>query len=407
MSSNTAPTENTARIASLDVLRGVALLGILTMNIGSFSMPGAAYFDPTAYGDLSSINGWIWKAIHLLADQKFMAIFSMLFGAGIVLICERCDSKGQSPIGIHYRRMGWLIIFGMLHAHLLWYGDVLYWYGVCGLVLFLFRRLSPNWLILWGILLLAVTSILMLVAGSSLDHWPTIELIRLIDTLKPSATLINAEIAAYQGDWFTQLNQRTPNALEMQTTTFLSWAVWRVSGLMLIGMALFKLNVFSAQRSQTFYVRLVAISFTIGIPLTLAGIHYNETNNWQAPGFFFFGTQFNYWGSIPLGLGWVGIIMLLCKSNRFSSLKKRFAAIGQTAFSNYILQTVICTTIFYGHGLGLFGQLERLEQMGIVVLVWIIQLILSPLWLQSFRFGPLEWLWRSLVYRSAQPFRRR
>lgn len=142
----TGPVSESQRISSLDVLRGFALLGILTVNIGAFSMPAAAYFDPTAYGDLTGLNAWVWRLTHVLADLKFMAIFSMLFGAGIVLMTSRCESRGQSPAGLHYRRMGLLAVFGLLHAHLLWYGDVLYWYGMCGLVVYLLRDLSPKWL---------------------------------------------------------------------------------------------------------------------------------------------------------------------------------------------------------------------------------------------------------------------
>ena len=134
MESKLAPVSETQRILSLDVLRGFALLGILTMNIGAFSMPSAAYFDPTVYGELAGWNGVVWRLAHLLADSKFMAIFSMLFGAGIVLISQRSEARGGSPTSLHYRRMGWLIVFGLLHAHLLWYGAILYWYGMCGLL---------------------------------------------------------------------------------------------------------------------------------------------------------------------------------------------------------------------------------------------------------------------------------
>ena len=128
------PIANAQRLVSLDVLRGFALLGILTMNIGLFSMPAATYFAPTVYGSLTGSDGWVWRLTHVLADMKFMAIFSMLFGAGIVLMSERIESRGQPAKGLHYRRMAWLALFGILHAHLLWYGDILYWYGICGMV---------------------------------------------------------------------------------------------------------------------------------------------------------------------------------------------------------------------------------------------------------------------------------
>ena len=405
METNQAPVSETQRILSLDVLRGFALLGILTMNIGAFSMPSATYFDPTAYGELSGLNGWVWQVTHLLADLKFMAIFSMLFGAGIVLASQRAESRGHSPTGLHYRRMGWLVVFGLLHAHLLWWGDILYWYGMCGLVVFLFRKLSPKWLIVWGVLSIAVASGILLAAGATAEQWPPKALEQVTEELKPSAEAKAAEIAIYQGGWFEQMEKRTPHSFEMETNIFLFWAVWRVSGLMLLGMALFKLGVFSARRSRRFYLTLIAVAILVGIPVIGYGIRHNFANNWEAPYFFFHGLQFNYWASILVSLGWVGAVMLACQKG-LSRLTRPFAAVGRTAFSNYILQTVICTTIFYGHGFGLFGEVDRVGQAGIVLVIWAFQLAISPIWLRHFHFGPLEWLWRSLVYLRKQPFRR-
>jgi uncharacterized protein len=405
MSIEQSPVSEAQRIGSLDVLRGFALLGILTVNIGSFSMPSAAYFDPTAYGDLTGMNGWVWRMIHLLADLKFMAIFSMLFGAGIVLSSQRSESRGHSPTGLHYRRMAWLIVFGLLHAHLLWYGDILYWYGMCGLVVYLFRRLSPRWLIAWGVLSLSVASGIMLAAAATVDQWPPEVLEQVNEELKPPVEVKGAEVAIYQSAWLEQMDKRVPQALEMETNTFVYWAAWRVSGLMLLGMALFKLGVFSAERSRRFYWALIAVAVLVGAPVVGYGIAYNFAIDWEAPYFFCLGLQFNYWASILVSLGWVGAVMLLCQRG-VSRLTRRLAAVGRTAFSNYILQTVICTAIFYGHGFGLFGEVDRVTQAGIVLAIWAFQLTLSPIWLRYFHFGPLEWLWRSLTYLRRQPLRR-
>ena len=128
---DTGPVTGTARIDAIDVLRGVALLGILLMNVQSFAMPQAAYFNPTAYGDLEGANLYVWVAGRMFADQKFMAIFSMLFGAGIVLMAGRAEARGDARRA-HYRRMGWLLVIGLLHAHLLWSGDILFLYAVSG-----------------------------------------------------------------------------------------------------------------------------------------------------------------------------------------------------------------------------------------------------------------------------------
>lgn len=400
------PVPEAARIRSLDALRGFALLGILAVNIAAFSMPSAAYFNPTAWGDLTGLNRWVWQLTYLLADLKFMAIFSMLFGAGIVLMAERSEGRGASPRGVHYRRMAWLVVFGLLHGHLFWYGDILYWYGMCGLWVYLLRRVRPAWQIAWGLLLIAVASLIMLSAGLSLDRWPPEAVQEVAAQLDPPAEVKAAEVQTYRGGWLTQMDNRVPGAIEMQTTTFLAFAFWRVSGLMLLGMALFKLGVLTATRTRRFYWTLVAIAAAVGVPVIAAGIRWNFGIEWRAPEFFFLGIQFNYWASLLVSLGWVGLVMLACQAGWVPWLTVRLEAVGRTAFSNYILQTVICTTIFYGHGLGLYGQVERVGQAAIVVAIWILQLLISRPWLERFHYGPLEWLWRTLTYLQRPAFRR-
>ena len=176
---------------------------------------------------------------------------------------------------------------------------------------------------------------------------------------------------------------------------------------MLVGMALFKWGVFSASRSRLLYGTFITAAILIGIPTVLYGIQRNFDAGWDPKYSFFFGSQHNYWASILVSLGWVGIVMLVCRHSFLESVTHRLAAVGRMAFTNYILQTVICTTLFYGHGLGLFGKVERTGQIAVVVAVWILQLIVSPIWLRHFLFGPLEWLWRSLTYAERQPFRRK
>ena len=151
------PVAETARIDSIDVLRGFALLGILVMNVQLFAMPEAAYYNPTAYGDLEGANLYVWLGGRLLADQKFMTIFSMLFGAGIVLMTTRAEARGETH-RVHYRRMGWLALIGLLHAHLLWAGDILFLYAVCGMLVYPFRGLSPGRLLVVGTATVAVAS---------------------------------------------------------------------------------------------------------------------------------------------------------------------------------------------------------------------------------------------------------
>jgi len=400
------PVAEAERITSMDVLRGIAVLGILVMNIQAFAMIGAAYPNPTAYGDLNGANRWVWMLSHVLADQKFISIFSMLFGAGIVLMASKAESA-DSAKRLHYRRMAWLVLFGLLHAHLLWYGDVLFTYGVCGMVVYRFRNQPPRRLVVLGVLVLAVSSAISLGTGWSMRFWPPEAMDEFArEGWQPTAERVAREVAAYRGGWLDQMRVRSPGALLMETVLFLMFLAWKAAGMMLIGMALFKLGVFSARRSRHFYLMLIAAAILIGIPVTAYGVHRNFAVEWDVRYSFFTGSQYNYWGSLFVALGWVGAVMLVCKSQRLAPLTRPFAAVGRTAFSNYILQSVICTTIFYGHGLALFGSVDRVAQIAIVVAIWAVQLVISPLWLRYFLFGPLEWLWRSLAYWTRQPMRR-
>jgi uncharacterized protein len=406
-SSPARPLDENQRIHAIDVLRGVALLGILVMNIQSFAMPGAAYMNPLAYGDLSGGNYWVWHFSYIFAFEKFMSIFSMLFGAGIVLMTSRIEASGRSSAGVHYRRMAWLVLFGLLHAHLLWYGDILFFYGTFGMIAWLFRKLPPGVLIPLGLVIVGVASALSYVGGWSVQFWPPEAIHEQQQEWQPTAEALAPEINAYRGSWIAQMPERTTTALMFETFIFAIWGVWRAGGLMLVGMGFFKLGIFSARARPAAYWAMICAALFVGVPVTWYGIHKNFEANWVATYAIFNGSHYNYWGSILVSLGWVGAVMLAFRSGIFGFIMKPLAAVGRMALTNYLMHTIICTTIFYGHGLGLFGSVERVGQFAIVVGVWVVQLIVSPIWLRYFQFGPAEWLWRTLTYFSAQPMLRR
>ncbi|UCG52127.1 MAG: DUF418 domain-containing protein [Candidatus Latescibacterota bacterium] len=401
-----APVEDADRIASIDVLRGFALLGILVVNIQSFAMNDATIFNPTAYGVFEGTNRWVWYLTHVFYDLKYMAMFSMLFGAGILLMTQRAEEKGIGSAALHYRRMGVLLVFGLLHGYLLWSGDILVWYALCGLIVYLFRKRSARTLVILGLVSIAVTSALSFMSGWTMQFWPEESVKDFVEGLMPPPEKIAEDLAVFRGTWPGQVVYRAPDALAMQTFVFFFWALWRAGGLMLVGMGMYKLGVFGAARSNSFYTILVTAAVLLGIPTIVFGILYNTSVEWDVRQSFFFGSQYNYWASIVVSLGWVSLVMLVCKNGVFAGLTTRLAAVGRMAFTNYILQTVICTTIFYGHGFGLYGRVERVGQILIVLAVWIVLLVVSPIWLRYFRFGPLEWVWRSLTYRKNQSMRR-
>ena len=399
---NYTPISPKQRIQSIDVLRGFAVLGILIMNIQAFSMIFSAYDNPNAYGDFNGINKWIWMICHVFADVKFMSIFSILFGAGIVLMSENLESKGIKPKGLHYRRMMWLMIFGLLHAYLLWFGDILVTYALVGMIAFLFRRKTPKTLLIVGGSLIVIPFLLSLFFSWSMPYWPEESIQQTLKQWLPNNEIIDHNLLIYRGGWIDQMENRIPLAITVQTFAFFMYSLWRVWGLMLIGMAFYKLNILTAKRSTKFYLSFFIIGILVGYFLVIFGMIKNFDTGWTLEYSMFKGKLFNYWGSIFVCFGYIGLIMLCCKSGLFSGLKNLLAAVGRMAFTNYILQTLICTTIFYGHGFGFYGKIERSGQILIVFAIWIFCVLFSYFWLKYFRYGPLEWLWRSLSYRKFQ-----
>ncbi len=391
-----SPTAPGQRIVALDVLRGFALLGILVMNIQLFAMPVQFItFNPLAYGDLTGINLAVWSLSHIFADQKFMTIFSPMFGAGILLLADRLEARGQSARGIHYRRNVWLLLFGLAHGFLLWTGDILAAYAIAGFVVFLFRKMRPRRLIIVGLVFLLVPAGLSLVGSLA----PAEVVAAVGPDWSPSTRAIAEQLAAYRGGWLEQMSARVPAEIEGLTVGLLFWAFWRAGGLMLIGMAGYKWGILTAQRSEHFYARMALIGLVIGLPLAALSAWSNYANDFALTySLIGVGYQLNYWGSLFVSSGYIGLVMLATQRGWFGRIGHRLAAVGRTALTNYLLHTIICTTIFYGHGLGLYGSVERWQQLLIVVVIWIVQLAVAPLWLARFRFGPLEWLWRALTY---------
>lgn len=392
------------RLVAMDVLRGFALLGILIVNIQSFAMPGAAYLNPTSFGDLEGINLAVWQMTHIFADQKFMSIFSMLFGAGIILFADNATQKQSNATALHYRRTFWLLCFGLLHAYLLWYGDILFSYAMCGFWVYLMRNKSITTLLLTSFVLLFIPFAYSIMMAVSIEYFPPDALTGLKEAWAPNTEQIHKEILSYQGSFSTALEHRAEETLMMQTYVFLTLFLWRASAMMLIGMALYRSGFFQLTWSFSSYRNLALGGALLGLTTIIYGVEQNQQHQFALDYSMFMGSQFNYWGSIFLALSYASLVMLLVQSRRLKSLQNGLAAIGKTAFSQYILQTLICTTLFYGYGAGLFSTLERWQQFIVVLIIWGLQLWLAPKWLSRFAFGPLEWLWRSLTYWKWLPF---
>lgn len=397
------PTSANERLVVLDQLRGFAVLGILIVNVQAFAMPSIAVVNPTSYGDLHGFNLMAWLATHVLAEQKFLSLFCMLFGAGIVLQADRAIAAGRDARQIHHNRMFGLIFIGLCHAYLLWFGDILFFYGLTGLLLFPLRRHGPTALLLMAFVALSIPTLLSLGLGWSLPYWPASELEALRLEWRPGVEELAREIAAYKGDWLMQMRARVPEAAYFQSVVFGLWGFWRIAGLMLIGMAFMKMGVLTGLMGPQFYVRAILLGALIGYPMIAYGVWENFGAQWSVEYSMFYGGIFNYWGSLAVAMAYLSAVLLF--SERLSAMVPAVLAVGRTALSNYLLQTVICVFLFYGHGLGWFGDLSRGGQLWAVVAIWVFQLGASSWWLQQFRYGPVEWLWRSWTYRQLQPFR--
>jgi len=399
------PTQEKDRINSLDTLRGFALMGILVMNIQSFSMPSSAYFVPDSFGNFEGINQIVWYVGNLFFDQKFMAMFSMMFGAGIVLMSRGRDAVGKPVLGIHYRRMLLLLLFGLIHAYLIWYGDILVPYAICGMSVVWVRRWSARRLALLGAFLIFFGSLFFLLIGFGASESEDVAN-GVRESMEMDEAAAEQELAAYRGSWLDALPDRAAQAASMHFFLVPVSFFWRISGLMLIGMALFKWQVMDATRSNRFYTIMALIGGGLGLPLVAFGAYWSQTMKFDVLHMLGFGMLPNWFGSVGVALMWIALVMLFCRSKAFGKVKYVLSCYGRMAFTNYIGQTVLATFFFYGYGFGYFGSVDRLGQVGVSVAIWTIQMTFSPIWLKYYQFGPLEWVWRSGVYKSFQPMRR-
>jgi uncharacterized protein len=406
------PTAPSQRILSLDVLRGFALLGILVSNIQAFAMIRAVYSNPTAFGDFTGVNYVVAMLAQVLFICRFYPIFSMLFGAGIYLMAQKVEAKGGKPDAQHLRRMIWLIMIAWLHISLFWDGDILFFYGLSGLAAFLFRKLSPRILLIIGLVLVFIPVFQSAEREASLSVKTPEQLAAVNSSMRPNQEKIDEEIAArYQGSWTALMFVRVKGC----------WSgFWRIdnlynlgiyTGWMLLGMALFKFGILTAKVSKRVLWLFLVLGLGVGVPSRLYHWICNSLHNWDLwfpPG----PTWFIYWETILLRavyflipLGYIAGIMLICRSGKLRRLTARLAAVGRMALTNYLMHSAICTFIFYGFGLGLFGKVDRMGQLLVVLIILVFQLWFSPLWLKHFRFGPMEWLWRSLTYWKIQPMK--
>ncbi len=389
------------RFESLDVLRGVAVLAIFAINIQAMALPAAMFANPslnTAYFDATGQK--LWGFVSTFIQFKFITIFSALFGAGIILMVG--EEKPSENFGLHYRRMLWLLLFGLLHAFVIWFGDILTPYAIAGMLVVLARRWRPRTLLIVGAILIGLNFLLQ----NSVYLMPEDARQGMIDTMwAPPPEVIAADIAHYRAALFDRLPDTAPHAVMFQLVQTLFLGPRNV-GVMMLGMALFKLGFFSAAWSLGRYVVVGVVATAIGVAASMFATAEFFRHDFEMFSLFS-GQAAVYWGSLPQALGYAALIMALCKIPAIGLLRAPFAAAGRMALSNYLACSIIGAFLYYGPpGLGLIAKASYIDIAKTAGAVWIAILIWSPIWLSIFRFGPFEWLWRSLTYWRLQPLRK-
>ena len=411
----TAMTGGGDRILTLDTIRGVAVMGILLMNIVGFGLIEPAYMNPLAQGGAAGLDLGVYLFNFVMFDGKMRGLFSFLFGASTLLVIQRATAKGDSAAKVHYARMVWLLIFGLAHLWLIWWGDILAHYALVGMIAFFFRNLRARTLVIVGIVLIAIQCVIlaglaftvtMMVQGGMPGQDPADVAASLVEFRNgfgvPSTTWIEAEMAKHLGSYGALVSDR----FHENIATPLSFVVMVGSetlGYMLFGMAGFKSGLLTGGWARARYVKWLVIGFGIGIPAYVAIAAYLLRADFAMPavvtGVMALSTPVR-----PLMIvGWACLIVLLMRPS--GGLTDRIAAAGRMAFTNYLVTSLICTTIFYGFGFGLYGSLHRAELYLVVFVIWAGMLLWSKPWLDRFAYGPFEWLWRSLARGSVQAMR--
>jgi uncharacterized protein len=398
-----APLAPTERWPTMDVLRGVAILGILPVNIYSFGLPESAIINPALFDAGAMLDRVARWTTHLLAEMRFISIFTMLFGLGVWISAERAAGAGAASR--HYRRMLALLGFGLIHAYVFWYGDVLVLYALCGMIVFLVRRWNPRWLLALGIGGIVLTAVIALAFAAIYVAAPAEDRTEMDSSLTYSEDDVASEIAAYRGSWADQNVFRWETAMWMQTAG-LFWFGPQTLGLMLIGIALGRAGLFWGNWSISKGLMLAALLIASGIALTLVGRSNAGAYHDQVMLQIVLGGLPNMIGAPMSAVGYAIVVVSVVRTTQPNAILHTLAMLGRTALSNYLLQTLLCTTLFYGHGFGRFASFSPAQLVGVVISVWAIQIALTRYWCARYDIGLAEWLWRLVSYGRAPVWHR-
>ncbi len=398
------PVATSERVDTIDILRGMALFGILAANIRGFAGPALVYMMPSRF----------WSAFHDRLAQafvdtfiqgKFITIFAFLFGVGFAVQFERAEQRGAKFGWTYSRRLFVLVLFGLIHGLLIWFGDILLVYALSGFVLLLFRKRQNKTLTIWALIgLLIIPLIMTLVfigaqAGAKMPEMP-----------KPTAAEIARQADIYENGSFAALGKQRATDAVTHNWNYLPFFGWHVVGLFLLGMLAWRKRLFhpspeSLPKYRTAMWWGLAIGVTGNVAVTaLRWIFDPPMMPTTVPAFAVM--MIGVVATPALSLGYICFVIVICQSQAVRAKLRAFAAIGRTALTNYLLQSIIGTLIFYSYGLELLGDVGPAVLLPMTVAIFAIQMLISPWWLERFRFGPVEWLWRRLTYGGPLPMRR-
>lgn len=434
MSRAAAPVALPEREPALDVLRGVALLGILILNMPAFGMPYQGGANPSVFGGDEGLDLLLWAGAETLVEGSMRGLFSLLFGVGFALFLDRLDARGVGggqAAGLYGRRLLMLLGFGLFDGFvLLWTGDILYTYAVVGFFLLPFRGAKPGLLCAVAALLLALQALIYWSGGVKLEanraafeqsislqnrgETPSPALVeqagdweRYLDGVVPEGPAIEQDIEEHRRGYAQLVRDQTRKFTAVQMD--LTWTgllpeldVWPV---MLLGMALLRLGWLRAAAPLPVAGGLLAVGYGLGVPLSA----------WET--WVFWRSGFDVvveaqrdvtydLSRLLMAVGHIGLVLLACRMAFLRLLREALGRVGRMALSNYLLHSALALWLFTGAGLGLYGALSRSALMGVVVGFWAVNIVFSWIWLQHFRFGPAEWLWRAATYGELAPLRR-
>lgn len=430
------PISQEKRIRLLDSIRGFAVFGILLMNIPFFAHSYHIHYNINVMGEYSGPNYWCWKIVNLFFEGTMRGLFSLLFGAGAVLLLDRLEKnppEGLQAADIYYRRLIWLLIFGLVNAFIfLWPGDILYCYSLVGLFLFPFRKWPPLRHTAFAGIFLAIsifqastkmweaqsTRNLGIAAqtkieknehlneeeNSALESWKKYQENHSIPVLREKVKGSIEEMKGSYGEIFSIMKEVN---FKLETKEMYHEYFFDALAFFFLGMALLHWGFFSGQRPWKHLAVLSITGYSIGLTINYFWMKTMVLNNFDLGlvadqlGFSFYQLK-----RLGLTLGHLGLLLWMGQAGILGFLFRWMANVGQMAFTNYLMQSIFGALVFHGYGFAQFGQWERFQWYEYVAIVWLFQLIFSQIWMHYFRFGPFEWLWRSLTWWKRQPFLR-